>query len=50
MNKEEKEAYNYLEKYIKWETYGERNLERDIETILNLINKQQTEIEELLEE
>ena len=50
MNEEEKDAYNYLEKYIKWETYGERNLERDINTILNLINKQQKEIEELNKE
>lgn len=45
MNEEEKQAYNYLEKYIKWETLGERNLEGDIKTILNLIEKQQTQIE-----
>lgn len=45
MNEEEKQAYNYLEKYIEWETSGERNLEGDIQTILNLIKKQQKEIE-----
>lgn len=47
MNEEEKQAYNYLEKYIKWETFGERNLEGDIHTILNLIDKQQEKILEL---
>jgi peptidoglycan hydrolase CwlO-like protein len=50
MNEEEKQAYNYLEKYIKWETLGERNLEGDIKTILDLIKKQQKEIEGRLEE
>ena len=47
MNKEEKQAYNYLEKYINWETCGERNLDGDIKTILNLVKKQQKEIEDL---
>lgn len=47
MNEEEKQAYNYLEKYIEWETLGERNLEGDIKTILDLIKKQQKEIEDL---
>ena len=50
MNEEEKKAYNYLEKYINWETLGERNLEGDIKTILNLIEKQQKEIERLKDE
>lgn len=49
MNEEEKKAYNYLEKYINWETLGERNLEGDIHTILNLIDKQQEKILELKE-
>ena len=39
MNEEEKQAYNYLEKYIEWETLGERNLEGDIKTILDLVKK-----------
>ena len=47
MNEEEKQAYNYLEKYIEWETLGERNLEGEIKTILNLIKKQQEKIEDL---
>lgn len=47
MNEEEKQAYNYLEKYIEWETLGERNLEGDIKTILELIKKQQNKIEDL---
>ncbi len=47
MSEEEKQAYNYLEKYIEWETLGERNLEGDIKTILNLIKKQQEKIEDL---
>ncbi len=50
MNEEEKQAYDYLEKYIQWETFGERNLEGDIKTILNLVDKQQTEIENRLNE
>ena len=50
MNEEEKQAYDYLEKYIEWETLGERNLEGDIKTILNLIDKQQKEIEKRLKE
>lgn len=45
MTEEEKKAVEYLKKYINWETYGERNLEADIETVLNLIQKQQEEIE-----
>lgn len=49
MSEEEKQAYDYLEKYIEWETSGERNLEEDIKTILNLVNKQQKEIERLKE-
>ena len=43
MNEEEKKAVEYLEKYTKWETYGERNLEKDIITTLNLIEKLQKE-------
>lgn len=37
ITKEQKEAIEYLEKYTKWETYGERNLEKDIITILELL-------------
>lgn len=40
---EQKEAIEYLEKYTKWETYGERNLEKDIITTLNLVDKLQEE-------
>lgn len=47
MNEEEKKAIEYLDKYTKWETYGERNLEKDIMTALNLIEKLQKENEEL---
>lgn len=50
MNDEEKKAIEYLEKYTKWETYGERNLEKDIITTLNLIEKLQKENEELKKE
>lgn len=49
MTKEQEEAIEYLKKYIKWETYGERNLEKDIITILNLVDKLQKENEELVE-
>lgn len=45
ISKEQKEAIEYLEKYTKWETYGERNLEKDIMTALNLIEKLQKENE-----
>lgn len=44
MSEEELKAIEYLEKYIHWETYGERNLEKDIQTTLNLVKKQQEEI------
>lgn len=37
ITKEQKEAIEYLEKYTKWETYGERNLEKDIITVLELL-------------
>ena len=50
MNKEEKEAIEYLKKYIEWETCGERSLETDIETVLNLIQKQEKEIKNLKED
>lgn len=49
MTKEQEEAIEYLKKYTKWETYGERNLEKDIITILNLVDKLQEEKEELVE-
>lgn len=49
MNKEEKEAIEYLKKYIEWETCGERSLETDILTVLNLIQKQKNEINKLKE-
>ena len=38
---EEKKAIEYLRKWVAWETAGERNLEGDIETALNLIDEQQ---------
>lgn len=47
MSKEEKEAIEYLNKYIHWETFGERNLEKDIKTLLNLIEKYKGKIEYL---
>lgn len=37
ITQEQKNAIEYLEKYTKWETYGERNLEKDIMTVLNLL-------------
>lgn len=46
---EQEEAIEYLEKYTKWETFGERNLEKDMITILNLVDKLQEENEELIE-
>ena len=52
ISKEQKEAIEYLEKYTKWETYGERNLEKDIITVLGLLNEKQMEnetLEELLQ-
>lgn len=50
MKESEKKAYDYLKKYIKRETFGERNLEGDIKIILKLIEKQQKEIEKLKDE
>lgn len=44
MNKEQKEAIEYLEKYTKWETYGERNLEKDIITVLELLKETQKKL------
>lgn len=49
MSEEEKEAIKYLNKYINWETYGERHLESDIKTILNLIDKLEKENKKLKE-
>ena len=52
MTKEQKEAIEYLEKYTKWETYGERNLEKDIITVLELLKETQMKnetLEELLQ-
>lgn len=43
ISKEQKEAIEYLEKKTKYETYGERNLEKDIVTTLNLLEKLQEE-------
>ena len=45
MSDEEKKAIEYLNKYINWETAGERRLDKDIQTVLELINKQQSELE-----
>ena len=52
ITKEQKEAIEYLEKYTKWETYGERNLEKDIITVLELLKETQMKnetLEELLQ-
>ena len=52
ISKEQKEAIEYLEKYTKWETYGERNLEKDIITVLELLKETQIKnetLEELLQ-
>lgn len=49
ITKEQKEAIEYLEKYTKWETYGERNLEKDIITVLGLLKETQIK-SEILEE
>ena len=52
ISKEQNEAIEYLEKYTKWETYGERNLEKDIITVLGLLKETQTKnetLEELLQ-
>lgn len=45
ITKEQKEAIEYLEKYTKWETYGERNLEKDIITVLGLLKETQRKLE-----
>lgn len=44
MEEEEKKAIDYLQKYIQWETSGERSLETDIKTALDLIKKQQRQL------
>lgn len=44
ITKEQKEAIEYLEKYTKWETYGERNLEKDIITVLGLLKETQKKL------
>ncbi|MFR2207242.1 MAG: hypothetical protein ACLS59_06865 [Clostridia bacterium] len=49
ISKEQKEAIEYLEKYTKWETYGERNLEKDIITVLGLLKETQIKNETLEE-
>ena len=49
MTKEQEEAIEYLKKYTKWEIFGERNLEKDMITILNLVDKLQEENKELIE-
>lgn len=52
ISKEQKEAIEYLEKYTKWETYWERNLEKDIITVLGLLKETQIKnetLEELLQ-
>ena len=45
ITKEQKEAIEYLEKYTKCETYGERNLEKDIITVLELLKETQRKLE-----
>lgn len=52
ISKEQLEAIEHLEKYTKWENYGEKNLEKDIIIVLGLLketqNKNET-LEELLQ-
>lgn len=43
MTEEEKKAVEYLDKYTKYETFGERNLEKDIMTVLDILKKLQKE-------
>ena len=45
ISKEQKEAIECLEKYTKLETYGERNLEKDIITVLELLKETQRKLE-----
>ena len=45
ISKEQKEAIECLEKYTKLETYGERNLEKDIITVLELLKEIQKKLE-----
>ena len=52
MNKEQKEAIEYLEKYTKGENYREKILEEDIITVLKLLKETQMKnksLEELLQ-
>lgn len=49
LSKEQKEAIEYLEKYTKWETYGEINLEKYIITVLELLKETQIKNETLEE-
>lgn len=49
ITQEQINAIEYLEKYAKWETYGERSLEKDITTVLNLVEKLRKENKELKE-
>lgn len=51
-SKKQKEAIEHLEKYTKWETYGEKNLEEDIITVIGLLKETQIKnktLEELLQ-
>lgn len=45
ISKEQLEAIECLEKYTKLETYGERNLEKDIITVLELLKETQRKLE-----
>lgn len=38
------QAIEYLEKYLRWETMGERHLETDIGTVLNYIRELEEEV------
>lgn len=49
ISEKQKEAIEYLEKYTKWETYGERNLEKDIITVIGLLKETQMKNEKLEE-
>ena len=49
ITKEQIEAIEYLDKYTKWENYGERNLEKDIITVLGLLKETQIKNEKLEE-
>ena len=45
--KEENEALEYLYKYIRFESFGERSLDKDISTVLQYVKKLETRLESI---